>query len=166
MNSPNPNTRQETGVLLRYWRNTRGKSQLDLAIDSGLSQRHLSFIESGRSVPSRQTLRDIAEALDIPLRDRNALLLAAGYAPIYSEGAWNAPEMQSITRALERVLRHHEPFPAVVMDRCWNVTIANDAAPRFFDCFIDMSKRQPPRRKDSFASRNRVQWRKISQSQM
>jgi transcriptional regulator with XRE-family HTH domain len=145
MNSSHPNTKQELGELLRHWRDTRGKSQLDLSLDSGLSQRHLSFVESGRSVPSRQALLDIAQALDIPLRDRNILLLAAGYAPIYAEAAWNAPEMQSISRALERVLRQHEPFPAVVMDRYWNVTIANDAAPRFFNCFVNMAARKPPR---------------------
>jgi transcriptional regulator with XRE-family HTH domain len=122
MNSSNPYTKQpprELRALLRHWRDTRGKSQLDLSIDAGVSQRHISFIESGRSVPSRQTLLDIAQALDIPLRDRNTLLLAAGYDPIYSEGVWNTPEMQSITKALERVLRQHEPFPAVVMDRDW-----------------------------------------------
>ena len=145
MHSFQPNTKQELGELLRHWRDTRGKSQLDLSLDSGLSQRHLSFVESGRSVPSRQALLAIAQALDIPLRDRNILLLAAGYAPIYAEAAWNAPEMQSISRALERVLRQHEPFPAVVMDRYWNVTIANDAAPRFFNCFVNMAARKPPR---------------------
>jgi transcriptional regulator with XRE-family HTH domain len=145
MNSSHLNAKQELGELLRHWRDTRGKSQLDLSLDSGLSQRHLSFVESGRSVPSRRALLDIAQALDVPLRDRNILLLAAGYAPIYAEGAWNAPEMQSISRALERVLRQHEPFPAVVMDRYWNVTIANDAAPRFFNCFVDMAARKPPR---------------------
>jgi len=93
-----------------------------------VSQRHLSFVESGRSVPSRQLLMEVAEALDVPLRDRNALLLAAGYAPLYSEGAWDALEMQSVTRALERILRQQEPFPAVVMDRHWNVLMTNDAA--------------------------------------
>jgi transcriptional regulator with XRE-family HTH domain len=145
MNSFHPNTKQELGELLRHWRDTRGKSQLDLSLDSGLSQRHLSFVESGRSVPSRQALLDIAQALDIPLRDRNILLLAAGYAPIYAEAAWNAPEMQSISRALERVLRQHEPFPAVVMDRYWNVTMTNDAAPHFFNCFVNLAARKPPR---------------------
>src|SRR5271166_6092693 len=136
---------RELGPLLRHWRGTRGKSQLDLSLESGLSQRHLSFIECGRSAPSRQTLLDIAEALDIPLRERNTLLLAAGYAPIFSESTWNAPEMQSITKALERVLRQHEPFPAVVMDRYWNVLMTNDSAPRFFNCFIDMAGRKSPR---------------------
>jgi hypothetical protein len=86
-------------------------------------------------------LMDIAQALDIPLRERNTLLLAAGYAPKYSEAAWNAQEMQSVTNALERILRQHEPFPAVVMDRYWNVLMANESAPRFFNCFIDMAAR-------------------------
>jgi transcriptional regulator with XRE-family HTH domain len=148
MNSSTPGTRppaNELGVLLRHWRDLRGRSQFDLSLDTGVSQRHISFIESGRSVPGRQTLLDIAQALDIPLRDRNTLLLAAGYAPIYSEGAWNGPEMQSVTDALERMLRQHEPFPAVVMDRYWNVLMTNEAAPRFFDCFIDMAARKSPR---------------------
>jgi transcriptional regulator with XRE-family HTH domain len=135
----------ELGELLRHWRDMRGTSQLDLSLDAGVSQRHISFIESGRSVPSRQMLLDIAEALDVPLRERNTLLLAAGYAPIYSEGAWNASEMQSVTSALGRILRQHEPFPALVLDRYWNVLMANDAAPRFFNCFIDMAARTGPR---------------------
>jgi transcriptional regulator with XRE-family HTH domain len=135
----------ELGTLLRDWRDMRGKNQIDLSLDTGVSQRYISFIESGRSVPSRQTLMDIAEALDIPLRDRNTLLLAAGYAPIYSEGAWNAKEMRSVTRAIERILRQHEPFPAVVMDRYWNVLMTNGAAPHFFSCFIDMAARKGPR---------------------
>jgi transcriptional regulator with XRE-family HTH domain len=145
MNTVISTTRQGLGDLLRYWRERCGKSQLDLSLGSGLSQRHLSFIENGRSIPSRRTLLDIAQALDIPLRDRNTLFLSAGYAPAYSEDAWNAPEMQSITKALERVLRQHEPFPAVVMDRYWNVHLRNDAAPRFFNCFIDLEKRPTPR---------------------
>jgi transcriptional regulator with XRE-family HTH domain len=148
MNSSTPGTRppaNELGVLLRHWRDLRGRSQFDLSLDTGISQRHISFIESGRSVPGRQTLLDIAQALDIPLRERNTLLLASGYAPIYSEGAWNGPEMQSVTDALERMLRQHEPFPAVVMDRYWNVLMTNEAAPRFFDCFIDMAARKSPR---------------------
>ena len=148
MNSSTLDTKaptNELGVLLRYWRDMSGRSQLDLSLDTGVSQRHISFIESGRSVPSRQTLMDIAQALDIPLRDRNAVLLAAGYAPIYSEGAWDAVEMQSVTSALGRILRQHEPFPAVVMDRYWDVLMTNESAPRFFNCFIDMAARKRPR---------------------
>jgi transcriptional regulator with XRE-family HTH domain len=148
MSSPKPIAKpaaNELGVLLRHWRDLRGKSQFDLSLDTGVSQRHISFIESGRSIPGRQTLLEIAQALDIPLRDRNSLLLAAGYAPIYSDGAWNGAEMQSVTDALERMLRQHEPFPAVVMDRYWDVLMTNEAAPRFFNCFIDMAARKTPR---------------------
>ena len=135
----------ELGPLLRYWRDLRGISQLDLSFNAGVSPRHISFIESGRSVPSRQMLMDLAQTLDIPLRERNALLLAAGYAPMYADTAWNAQEMQSVTKALQRMLRQHEPFPALVMDRYWNVLMTNDAAPRFFNCFIDMAARRGPR---------------------
>ena len=135
----------ELGALLRHWRDLRGRSQFDLSLDTGLSQKQISFVESGRSVPNRQTLMTIARALDIPLRDRNTLFLAAGYAPIYSDGAWDSLEMQSVTRALKRVLKQHEPFPAVVMDRYWNVLMTNESAPRFFNAFIDLAARTGPR---------------------
>jgi transcriptional regulator with XRE-family HTH domain len=134
-NHPKPPANR-LGDLLRHWRNIRGKNQLDLSLETGLSQRHISFIESGRSMPSRQTLMNIAQVLDVPLRDRNVLLLSAGYAPAYSEAAWNSGQMQSVTRALERILRQHEPFPALVMDRYWNVLMTNESTPRFFNCFI------------------------------
>ena len=130
---------------MRQWRSIRGKSQIELSLDTGVSQRHLSFIESGRSVPSRETLVAIAETLDVPLRERNALLLAAGYAPIYSEKAWDASEMRGLTQAIQRMLRQHDPFPAVVMDRYWNVLMTNESAPRFFSSFIDMTSRKGPR---------------------
>jgi transcriptional regulator with XRE-family HTH domain len=135
----------ELGDLLRYWRDARGVSQLDLSLEAGVSQRQISFIESGRSVPGRETLLTLAQTLEVPLRERNALLLAAGYAPVYSEAPWNVQEMHGVIRALERVVRQHEPFPAIVMDRHWNVLMTNDAAPRFFDCFIDMASRKSPR---------------------
>jgi transcriptional regulator with XRE-family HTH domain len=135
----------ELGNLLRYWRDVRGMSQLELSLDAGVSQRQISFIESGRSVPGRDTLLTLAQTLDVPLRERNALLLAAGYAPMYSEAPWNAQEMHSVISALERVVRQHDPFPAIVMDRHWNVLMTNDAAPRFFNCFIDMTSREGPR---------------------
>ncbi|KVL19314.1 helix-turn-helix domain-containing protein [Burkholderia cepacia] len=135
----------ELGRLLRYWRDVRGVSQLDLSLDAGISQRQISFIESGRSVPGRDTLLTLAQTLDVPLRERNALLLAAGYAPVYSEAPWDAQEMHGVIRALERVVRQHEPFPAIVMDRHWNVLMTNDAVPRFFGCFIDMAARDGPR---------------------
>ena len=135
----------ELGGLLKRWRGVRGRSQLAVSVDTGISQRQISFIESGRSVPTRSTLMGIAQALEIPLRERNALLLAAGYAPLYSEAAWNSDEMKSISRALDRMIAQHEPYPAIVMDRYWNVLRTNDAAPRFFSCFIDMTARASPR---------------------
>jgi transcriptional regulator with XRE-family HTH domain len=133
------------GTLLRQWRDLRGKTQMDLSFDAGVSQKHISFVESGRSVPSRQMLIDLAQALDVPLRERNMLLMAAGYAPLYSDQALDAPVMNSISKALQRVLRQHEPFPAIVMDRHWNVLMTNDAAPRLFNCFVDLTARPSPR---------------------
>ncbi len=133
------------GALLRQWRDTRGRSQLELAMDMGVSQRHISFVESGRSSPSRALLLGMANALDVPLRDRNALLLAAGYAPMYAEPAWDAAEMRVVHRALERMLKQHEPYPALVMDRHWNVLMTNEAAPRFFGRFIDLARHPKPR---------------------
>jgi transcriptional regulator with XRE-family HTH domain len=135
----------ELGALLRRWREVRNKSQIALSLDAGVSQRHLSFIEIGRSSPSRATLLGIADALDVPFRDRNVLLLAAGYAPMYSAAGWDDAEMRRVTDALKRLLRQHEPFPAVVMDRYWNVVLTNEAAPRFFGSFVDLSARPTPR---------------------
>ncbi len=146
--SPMPSTQPVAtplGTLLRQWRDTRGRSQLALSMDMGVSQRHISFVESGRSVPSRALLLGIANALDVPLRDRNALLLAAGYAPMYAEAAWDAAEMRVVHRALERMLRQHEPYPALVMDRHWNVLMTNEAAPKFFGQFIALGKFPRPR---------------------
>ena len=133
------------GDLLRQWRDTRGRSQLELAMDMGVSQRHISFIESGRSSPSRALLLGVANALDVPLRDRNALLLAAGYAPMYAEPAWDAAEMRVVHRALQRMLKQHEPYPALVMDRHWNVLMTNEAAPKFFGQFVDLGRYPKPR---------------------
>jgi transcriptional regulator with XRE-family HTH domain len=135
----------ELGKLLKQWRGVRGRSQLDIAADTGISQRQISFIEGGRSVPGRTTLLSIAQVLDVPLRERNVLLLAAGYAPLYSDAAWNSEEMKSVGKALERMLTQHEPYPAMVMDRYWNVLQTNAAAPRFFNCFIDLLARPAPR---------------------
>jgi transcriptional regulator with XRE-family HTH domain len=142
---PDHRVSKELGGLLRYWRETRGSSQLDLSLDVGISQRQISFIESGRSVPGRQTLLNLAQSLEVPLRERNALLLAAGYAPMYSEAAWNGEEMSLVTAAANRVLQRHEPFPAIVMDRYWNVLTTNPAATDFFNCFVDMAARTGPR---------------------
>jgi transcriptional regulator with XRE-family HTH domain len=135
----------ELGNLLRYWRRQRGKSQLDLSLDTGISQRHLSFVESGRSVPSRDLLSIVSEKLDIPLRERNVLLLASGYAPIYEESSWEVPEMAAVTEAIDRMLLQQEPHPALVLDRYWNVIRTNKAAPRFFGSFVDLEARPRPR---------------------
>jgi transcriptional regulator with XRE-family HTH domain len=131
--------------LLRRWREVRNKSQSALSLDAGVSQRHLSFIEIGRSSPSRTTLQVIADALDVPFRDRNVLLLAAGYAPTYPDAGWDDAGMRRVTEALKRLLLQHEPFPAFVMDRYWNVVLTNAAAPRFFGSFVDLSARPTPR---------------------
>ena len=135
----------ELGELLRRWREMRNKSQIALSLDAGVSQRHLSFIEVGRSSPSRVTLLGIADALEVPFRDRNVLLLAAGYAPMYPDAGWDDAEMRRVTEALKRLLRQHEPFPAFVMDRYWNVVLTNAAAPRFFGSFVDLAARPTPR---------------------
>jgi transcriptional regulator with XRE-family HTH domain len=120
------------GELLRYWRRVRGKSQLDLAIDATTTPRYVSFVETGRSQPSRQMVVRLARALDIPLRERNGLLLAAGYAPLYGAGALDGPELERVQVALASMLAQHEPFPAVVMDRAWNVLRVNGGAERLF----------------------------------
>lgn len=135
----------EVGALLRQWRGARNKSQMEASLDAGVSQRHLSFIEIGRSIPSRETLIGIAEALEIPYRDRNSLLLAAGYAPLYKDAGWDEAELRSVTGALNRMLRQHEPYPALVMDRYWTVLQTNTAAPRFFNSFVDLAARPQPR---------------------
>ncbi len=135
----------QLGELLRYWRQERGKSQLDLSLDSGISQRHLSFVESGRSAPSRDFLSIVSDALNIPLRERNVLLLASGYAPQYSEHSVDAEQMAIVTGAIDRMLRQHEPHPALVMDRYWNIIRTNEGAPRFFGSFVDLDARPKPR---------------------
>ena len=131
--------------LLRYWRQERGKSQLDLSLDTGISQRHLSFVESGRSAPSRDFLSVVSDALNIPLRERNVLLLVSGFAPQYSEQSMDAEQMAVVTQAIDRMLHQHEPHPALVLDRYWNVIRTNEAAPRFFGSFVDLDKRPKPR---------------------
>jgi transcriptional regulator with XRE-family HTH domain len=116
------------GTLLRDWRQRRRLSQLHLASRAEVSPRHLSFVETGRSRPSRELVLHLAEHLDVPLRDRNALLLAAGYAPTYHETSLDAPEMRPVREALDKILSGHEPFPAVVVDRRWNLVSANRPA--------------------------------------
>jgi transcriptional regulator with XRE-family HTH domain len=115
------------GQLLREWRRRRGVSQLELSLDSDISARHLSFVETGRSTPSREVVARLAETLEVPLRERNALLLAAGYAPLYAERPLEAQEMEPVRAALDRFLRAHEPYPAIVIDRHHNLLAGNDA---------------------------------------
>jgi transcriptional regulator with XRE-family HTH domain len=115
------------GPLLREWRQRRRLSQLDLSLSSAVSARHLSFVETGRSKPSRELLLHLAERLEVPLRERNRLLLAAGYAPAYPERSLDDAELAPVRRALERFLAAHEPYPALVVDRRWNIVLANDA---------------------------------------
>src|SRR5829696_7100049 len=113
------------GDQLRHWRTRRRMSQLDLALEAGVSARHLSFLETGRSKPSRDMVLRLCEELSIPLRDRNGLLLAAGFAPAYQERPLEAPEMEPVRRAVAQVLTGHEPFPTAVVDRWWNLVAAN-----------------------------------------
>src|SRR5256885_7712840 len=119
--------RPPVGMLLRDWRQRRRLSQLDLALEAGVSTRHLSFVETGRSRPSPEMVLHLADQLEVPLRDRNQLLLAAGYAPRYAERGLDEPEMAPVREALELVLRGHEPYPAVVVDRGWSMVAANPA---------------------------------------
>jgi transcriptional regulator with XRE-family HTH domain len=115
------------GPILRDWRQRRRLSQMDLALEAGISTRHLSFVETGRSKPSAEMVLHLAEQLEVPLRDRNALLLAAGYAPRYGARSLDDPEMAHIRDALGRVLDGHEPFPALAVDRYWNLVASNAA---------------------------------------
>jgi transcriptional regulator with XRE-family HTH domain len=123
--------RRPVGELLRRWRGSRRLSQFELALEAGISARHLSFVENGRSAPSRDTILRLAEELDLPLRERNHLLLAAGYAPVYSEAALDSPEMSAVRGAVRQLLTGHEPYPAVVVDRSWNLVDANESVALF-----------------------------------
>ena len=109
----------------------RGASQLALALQSGVSQRHVSFLESGRAKPSREMVVQLSTALDVPLRQRNTMLLAAGFAPAYRESNLGAPELTPVRQAIDRMLKQQEPYPAVVIDRLWNLQQANEAAQAF-----------------------------------
>jgi len=115
------------GELLRAWRRRRSLSQLELALNADVSARHVSFVETGRARPSREMLLHLAEQLEVPLRERNGLLLAAGYAPQFAERSLESREMEPVRQALDRFLRAHEPYPAVVIDRHYNLLAANDA---------------------------------------
>jgi transcriptional regulator with XRE-family HTH domain len=125
------------GTLLQHWRRERRMSQLMLSNEAGVTSRHVSFVESGRANPSREMVLTLARALDVPLRERNQMLLAAGYAPQYRETGLDAEELARVRAALDRMLAHHEPFPAVVMDRHWNVMMANGPAAAMFAFLLD-----------------------------
>jgi len=116
------------GDLLRDWRQRRRLSQLDLALEAGVSTRHLSFVETGRAKPSPEMVLHLADELEVPLRERNRLLLAAGYAPVYEERALDEPEMQPIHDAIQLVLDGHDPYPAITVDRGWALVAHNRAA--------------------------------------
>ena len=123
------------GRQLRQWRDARHLSQLALATEAGISTRHLSFLETGRAQPSREMVQLLAGMLDVPLGERNALLVCAGYAPMYGERPLSAPELEPVRRALELILRQQEPYPALVLDGEWNIVLHNAAAKRIFGLF-------------------------------
>jgi transcriptional regulator with XRE-family HTH domain len=121
------------GDHLREWRLRRRMSQLDLACEAEISTRHLSFVETGRSLPSREMILHLAEQLDIPMRERNVLLVAAGYAPLFPERALAAPELKAAREAIELLLEGHKPYPAFALDRRWNIVASNSALPQMYE---------------------------------
>lgn len=120
------------GDLLRHWRRRRGMSQLDLALEAGVSQRHVSFLEGGRARPSREMVLALAGALDAPLRERNAMLTAAGFATLFRERSLSDPALAQVARILRRILEQHEPFPALVIDARFDLLTANAGAGNLF----------------------------------
>lgn len=134
---------QPVGGLLRDWRRRRRLSQLDLACEAEISTRHLSFVETGRASPSREMILHLAEQLDVPLRERNALLVAAGYAPVFSQKPLEDPALQGARRAVESILAAHEPFPALAVDRHWTLLASNRAIPLLL-AGVDPSLLAPP----------------------
>lgn len=123
-------THPGVGSLVREWRLRRRRSQMDLALDAGLSPRHLSFVETGRSKPSPELLLALADELEVPLRERNQLLLAAGYAPHYSHTPLDDQSMTRARRSIQQMLDRHDPYPGIAVDRLWNVMLANASAQR------------------------------------
>src|SRR5436190_5398389 len=121
------------GPLLREWRERRRMTQLDLALEAEISARHLSFVETGRSQPSREMLLHLSEQLQIPLRDRNLLLVSAGFAPMFPERSLEDPDMNAARRAVDLVLEAQKPFPAFALDRHWNMIASNGALPGLYD---------------------------------
>ncbi|MGZ4176320.1 MAG: helix-turn-helix domain-containing protein [Solirubrobacteraceae bacterium] len=125
--------RPRVGPLLRDWRQRRRMSQMDLALEAGVSTRHLSFVETGRSRPSAEMVLHLAERLEVPLRERNELLLAAGFAPRYAARDFEDPALREVRDAVSRVLAAHEPYPAIAVDRYWNLIASNEALDPFLD---------------------------------
>ncbi|MFC4175337.1 helix-turn-helix domain-containing protein [Microvirga sp. GCM10011540] len=123
----NANSTKPVGDHIREWRQRRRMSQLDLALEADISTRHLSFLETGRSQPSREMVLHLAEKLDLPLRERNIMLVSAGYAPVYSQKSLDDPELRSARQAVDLVLKGHDPYPALAVDRHWHLIAANDA---------------------------------------
>jgi len=134
--SPAVESESAFGRLFREWRTRRRVSQLDLAVEAGVSSRHVSFIETGRSQPSREMVIMLARVLDIPLRDRNELLMAAGYAAMYRATDLDSPALEQARRALDFMLRQQEPYPAIVVDRSWTLLKANNGAVRLVETFV------------------------------
>jgi transcriptional regulator with XRE-family HTH domain len=128
---------ESVGELLRGWRRSRGKSQLGLSLDAGISARHLSFIESGRANPSRDMILLLAEALDVPFRERNEMLTAAGYAQVFRANGLDQPALAQARKAIDLILERQKPFPAVVMDRYWNLVTANKPAEQLFALLLE-----------------------------
>ena len=135
---------QSIGQHLRVWRQRRRLSQLDFALDAEISQKHLSFIESGRSVPSRAMVLRLAETLEVPLRDRNRMLLAAGYAPVFTEKPLDDPQMRAAREAVERLIAAHDPYPALAVDRGWTLVSTNAAVGRLLGLVRDQALLAPP----------------------
>jgi transcriptional regulator with XRE-family HTH domain len=121
------------GPLLRDWRQRRRMSQMELALEAGVSTRHLSFVETGRSRPSAEMVLHLADRLEVPLRERNELLLAAGFAPRYSAWSFDDPALREVRDAVSRVLAAHEPYPAIAVDRYWNLVASNEALGPFLE---------------------------------
>ena len=126
------------GAMLQHWPRRRALSQLGLSLDAGVSQRHVSFLESGRSNPSREMVLMLASCLDLPLRERNAMLVAAGFAPVFREQGLTGVEAEPVRRALGFMLRQQEPFPGIVTDGHWNLLMANAGAGRLIADFVDL----------------------------
>jgi len=132
------------GSMLQQWRRSRRLSQLALAAEAAVSLRHLCFIETGRAQPSRTMVIRLADALDVPLRERNALLLAAGFAPVYQESQLDGPVLAAVRDALDAILTQQEPYPAVVLDRDWNIRQTNEAATTLFGLLTAGHSPGPP----------------------